>query len=256
MSPLAHRIVKELTLPMKRRSFADRVGLLPLMDDIHCFECSAVIEAAGALGADINNNRRPLERFAFLPAPKTWIEWQPPNMRSEGGRIGCLLIENGDHADVLLAFAADGQFASSRALIELPLHGSSDLGSFRYAGEISEQQAFEYMAMLYALLAMINTPRVIGRTTHMPNSGLQRALAKARGMIGKFPHHAWTEVKLKVRPPVEEDGDEVIYLTGSRALHFVRQHLRIRRGQLELVTSHWRGDPSLGIKQSRYILVP
>jgi hypothetical protein len=73
-------------------------------------------------------------------------------------------------------------------------------------------------------------------------------------MVGTFPLRAWTEIVLEVTPPSEAgalDPGEA-HLTGRRALHFCRQHLRIRGGRLELVKAHWRGDAAIGIKQSRY----
>jgi hypothetical protein len=107
-----------------------------------------------------------------------------------------------------------------------------------------------------AAVALINTPRVIGRQQHMPHAGLQRALARSKGMVGKFPLRAWTEIKLEVRPPVHAEGFHEARLSGTRALHFCRAHLRVRRGQIEYVTHHWRGDASIGIKRSRYAMVP
>ena len=112
---------------------------------------------------------------------------------------------------------------------------------------------------IYAQLAMIliNSPHIIGRRKHMPHAGLERQLT--RGLAGgKFPLHAWTEINLQVAKPVEIDDGEPheAHLTGRRALHFVRKHIRIRLGQLEYVSAHWRGDPSIGIKRSRYTVKP
>jgi hypothetical protein len=44
------------------------------------------------------------------------------------------------------------------------------------------------------------------------------------------------------------------HLTGEKCLHFVRTFLRVRMGQLEYVDAHWRGNPALGMKRSRYRL--
>jgi hypothetical protein len=41
-----------------------------------------------------------------------------------------------------------------------------------------------------------------------------------------------------------------------RALHFVRAHLRLRLGRVELVRPHWRGDAQLGIKRPAYLVAP
>lgn len=115
------------------------------------------------------------------------------------------------------------------------------------------------MYVAYAILAIINSPRIVGRRTHRPHAGLQRALRRARGLgVGKFPLRGWTEIILEITPPQVDVSGRVheTRLTGRRALHFVRQHLRIRNGGLELVSAHWRGDAALGIKRSRYKVVP
>jgi hypothetical protein len=62
---------------------------------------------------------------------------------------------------------------------------------------------------------------------------------------------------LEVHPPKLDDrAPREERLTGERALHFVRAHLGIRWGQLVLIKHCWRGDGSLGIKRSRYSVVP
>jgi hypothetical protein len=54
----------------------------------------------------------------------------------------------------------------------------------------------------------------------------------------------------------EADGTvHEAHYTGEKCLHFCRSHLRVRNGRLEQVKAHWRGNPSLGIKQTRYKLV-
>ncbi|GLK86659.1 hypothetical protein GCM10017653_47290 [Ancylobacter defluvii] len=113
-----------------------------------------------------------------------------------------------------------------------------------------------HSTLLTAFLAFINTPRIIGRRQHMPHRSLERKLVAQRAVVGKFPLHAWTEIKLHVTPP-EDLSDELsheAHLTGERALHFCRAHLRIRLGKLEVVRGHWRGDAALGIRRSRYVL--
>jgi hypothetical protein len=106
---------------------------------------------------------------------------------------------------------------------------------------------------LYAYLVMINSPRVIGRRQHPPHKVLQKGFAG-----GHFPLHAWTEIKLEVtKPTLIDDGEpHQARLTGLRALHFCRAHVRIKNGKLEYVTAHWRGDASIGIKRSRYAVTP
>lgn len=167
------------------------------------------------------------------------------------------------------AHAAPSEFCSSKELGGLKLMGDDfrveqQNGDWRhvrpYSPTETEALRIGYIPLMYAALSVINTPRVIGRRQHMPHAGLQRKLAQARGMVGKFPLHAWTEIKLEVSPPRLDrsaTGDpHEARLTGAKALHFCRCHLRVRLGQLELVSAHWRGDPALGMKQSRYKLLP
>jgi hypothetical protein len=83
---------------------------------------------------------------------------------------------------------------------------------------------------------------------------LQKKIAAAKRMVGRFPLRAWTEIKLEVTPPKYDGTEHEAMLTGGKALHFCRAHLRIRLGRVELVSAHWRGDPSLGLKRTRYSL--
>lgn len=268
MTPLAMAITKQLTLPIKDRTFDDKCGLLDRMSDIHCFEVSEVFEAIRNVAFSIGNNPEfsKIKTFAFLPAPRTWIEYK---------------FENGDREGVLLdGFGLDGLgartywacgskkyniFCSQSTLKTAIILGSDVPAMFQLdkiavaralPGE-SEARMRGWTWWLYAALAFINTPRIIGRRQHMPHRGLEKAMINRMG-VGKFPLHAWTEIVLQVTPPRDVSGDASIeaHYTGQRALHFCRAHLRLRNGQLEHVRAHWRGDPALGIKRSRYRLAP
>ncbi|MCS0497881.1 hypothetical protein NVS89_22580 [Ancylobacter sp. MQZ15Z-1] len=260
MTPLAYQIVKELTLPIRDRTFSDPTGLLPRMSDIHCFELSEVFALIVQLVAE---GGKPIIAMAretsFLPASRTWVEWKDPD---SGERSGFLLEELGGVAWVCGARRAEGHFASFPIEFTVPLAGSSDMerdGIVRVKGKMPEEHNRAVSLLSLALtgaLAFINTPKIIGRRQHMPHRGLERRLVAQRRAIGKFPLHAWTEIKLHVTPPHDASGEKSTeaHLTGERALHFCRAHLRIRLGKLEVVRGHWRGDASLGIRRSRYVL--
>lgn len=258
MTPLAHRIVKELTLPKRRRTFDDKANLLAHMDDIHCFDVSDIFEMASDLSRDmIEGNRVPTETLGFLPAQRTWIEWSYP----DGNRWGVLLEGRTDDDVVRCTWAATKgrAFASNPVVGRLLLSPKSWSGEFPAPyedGSATVETMKGWLGWLYAVLAIINTPRVIGRRQHMPHRGLERRLTRALGVQGRFPLNAWTEIKLQVASTRDASGDASTeaHLTGLRALHFCRAHLRIRLGRLEFVSSHWRGDASIGIKQSRYKL--
>jgi hypothetical protein len=221
MTPLFHRIARELTLPKSERTFNDQVGLLGMLDDVHCFECTEISDAATELWNTSTpaSRKAVVEARAFLPAPKTWLEWKD----KEIGRIGVLSTSDGNY----MAF------------------------EYRFAGVPTLGAKTE--VFIASLLPFINTPRVIGRTQHMPHAGLERRLLRSMG--GRFAVHAWHEIRLHVTPPDISEDDHEAHLTGQRALHFCRAHLRIRLGQLQLVSAHWRGDAALGIKQARYKMV-
>ena len=259
MTPLAQRVVNELLLPPRKRTFIDQCGLLGVMDDVHCFEVSDVVGLASEMGAGMAESSEKGEfideDLAFLPAEKTWIEW-----RVEGDRMAVLLVcpPYSSTAQCYWALDLEGVFHSARSVGRLSLRGADLSSRAALPAAMALDQSREAGAgafPIYASLALINTPRVIGRRQHMPHAGLERRLLAARRTVGKFPLHAWTEIKLEVgRPPENASDDPSIeaHLTGARALHFCRAHLRIKGGRVEFVRSHWRGDSSLGIKRSRY----
>lgn len=254
MTPLAQKLVSELTLPVKSRSFKDTAAILPLLPDAHCFELSAVSRVAKDLTKKLITTGVPASRLAFLPSPLTWIEWQ-----EESGRVGYLLHDtNNGKAEVYATTGRGSVCLGAMGLLETVAEAGQDPDAPflwfdpRFDGVVTKGS----MLLLYSALALINTPRVVGRRQHMPHAGLQRKLARARGTVGKYPLHAWSEIELDIAPPrldrsaVGEPHET--RLTGAKALHFCRCHLRIRLGHLELVSAHWRGDPALGIKQTRY----
>jgi hypothetical protein len=161
------------------------------------------------------------------------------------------LAYNSDDGDLLFCqnlmffgLSADGRFYTGQ-------HAILDDGT-----KFDDMELMARGRHMAAALALINTPRIIGRRQHMPHQGMQRKIAAGKKMVGKFPLKAWTEIKLEVMPPVIDGGQHEARLTGGKALHFCRAHLRIRMGHLERVSAHWRGDPSLGIKQTRYSVIP
>jgi hypothetical protein len=264
MTPLALRIVRNLGLPKNKRSFFDDVGLLPLMSDLHCFELSPVFGIAKELAGEVCDAGMLHVSQQFLPAPRTWLEFKT----EAGPRIGIHLEQSGDNVSMRIAYELHTEHQgftvwSPDYVATLYLKDKENAfqptasSSFRL-DERDRSHISSCCYVVYGALALINTPRIIGRRQHMPHRGLERELIRNQKMVGKFPLHAWTEILLEVRPPVEMCSDPSVeaHLTGRRALHFCRAHLRIRLGALEIVSSSWRGDPALGIRQSRYAVVP
>lgn len=228
MTPLAHSIAKQALLPARKRKLVfekqEIVDPASLVSDIHCFECTEVFD----LACDLNDSGRLTElgseRF-FLPAPRTWIEH-----RYKGTRTAWLISE--DPFVFQMIVDAGDRFG----LEKTPLWSRDE---HTMAG------------LVLSMLAIINTPRIVGRDVFQPHRQLARLWMT---QLKKTPLNAWHELKLNIAKPADIDDDEphAAQITGRRALHFCRAHLRVRLGRLEFVTSHYRGDPSLGEKLTRY----
>lgn len=257
MTPMAQMIMR-LSMDPRARSGAPRMVKQFYNGDIHCFEVTEVAELAGELFS-ADKIMLAAEQLCFLPAPKTWIEYRCAFDTPPARRVGYLIEEAQDQTAIVTyaMLCADGDIRCQEQSFRLPLINHPavgcvcpELGSTIFDKQVISHHGFEVVAFL----AMINTPKVIGRRQHMPHAGLQRAIARSHGMAGKFPLRAWTEIKLEVGLPRSDGELHEARLSGHKALHFCRAHLRVRRGRVEFVTAHWRGDPALGIKRSRYRL--
>lgn len=253
MTPLFHAIALETTKPVAQRRLHDPASYAHRLGEFHFFDCDATHDIATDLGNTFATRGYTSPRLMFLPAPCTAIEF---GRQADGSRFGFLLEEVGEFAVCRVALSGKDGVTIAGSSFKLPLNEAS---ATVYVGDdVSKHLRSRYVSaasLIIGSLALINTPRVIGRKQHMPHAGLQKRLAASRGMVGKFPLHGWTEIVLEVTPP-KMAGDTVheARLTGERCLHFCRAHLRIRNGGLEIVKSHWRGDPALGMKRTRYRL--
>lgn len=271
MTPLAHAIALEMTKPVKDRRISDPDGIAHRITDFVCFDCSDVMPVV----AELAGTTGPSDRLAFLPADQTWIEFAS----SEGRHAYTLVAAERCTAELYLALRQVAGSLSIRRVATVPIHGDGPIGSrdVVIAPDQQKRDASRYREVAagivmrtYAMLSVINSPRIIGRRQHMPHAGLQRKIAASKGLSGKFPLRAWTEIVLQVTPPVTEDGVHEARLSGPRALHYVRQHIRVVGGYLVriggkpvrvggreiLVAGHMRGDGSLGLKRTRYRLTP
>ncbi|HSF93782.1 MAG TPA: hypothetical protein VLA52_02065 [Thermohalobaculum sp.] len=272
MTPLAHAIATELTLPRARRTFDDQANVLSHITEAVCFEVTEVVQIANALVAEFIADAAPACAFrglAFLPAPKTWIEFRDQNVRH-----GLLLTQSDRHNVMARIDAASTDGFGSYTIGDLPLDGNDDLGlsldadmsiykRHPYASDFVDAALFTY-----ALLSLINSPRRINQRVVQPHAGLQRKLARTFGGVGKYPLHAYRELTLKCGPPVDARDEPawIDYLNNRMPLHFVRAHRRRNAGvddprydphdyaTWDLIKATWRGDSALGIKLTRYKL--
>lgn len=282
MTPLANQLIKQQVLmpARKREAYIDPDGCLKLLSDFHCFEVTDVMcsglpeEIAGKMVEGMNlqtgvelvpikgippteavanayieslsgGKNLELHKLIFLPARKTWLEWICRERQNK--RLACLVMEKSGELEFYMFDLVMARYLFS--MIPRTL-----LYCFKSAPTDKQKEISSVLSpALVGVLALINSPRIFGRVQHMPHRGMERKLTLHFG-VGKFPLHAWTELKLVVaKPPEIDDGEpHEAHLTGKRALHFVRKHIRIRLGKLEYVTSHWRGDAAIGMKQTRY----
>lgn len=125
------------------------------------------------------------------------------------------------------------------------------------ADSVAAKQVSQTLVMFFMLsLIAINSSRMVQRVEHMPGERDRQRSLRGRSLVGKFPLRAYTEVILTpgetVVPETREGGS-----TGQKAQHFVRAHLRrYANGKSVLVREHVRGDPALGMMQTRYKVQP
>ena len=238
MTPLAMRVTRSWMADEPTQDWS-------VLHDLHCFDVTDVMELVDDLkikfSEDVLSGKfDPV--LAFLPAPRTWVEF----FSKTSGRLGWLLT-SADHvlagsADVITFGSINGVLKNSKAPSLRLLSNKLTLGANPVANEIT--------VGLYAVLAIINSPHILERRTHHPHKGFQRELDAHFGR-GQFPLNAWTEIRLSVTPRAHiATGEDVS--THKKALHFCRAHLRSKRGRLEHVSSHWRGDAARGTKLSKY----
>lgn len=253
-TPLFGRFLKQLTLPLKRR-IIDTTGLQQDLDDVSPFECTAIYPYAFDVGERYLQGVWS-ERSLFLPHRKTWLEFGEAE-----GRAALLLTGFSKDADGIYRRAKVKAFSQMRA-------GRFEIGDFgfldlRDAGDRAligvpnniAWRRHQFEALIIGLLTLINTPKHVHSEARLPHAGLQRKLAAANGMVGKYPLKAWSEVKLICGVEQRsESGQQYINLSGQKCWHRVRAHARyIKRSDLwTMVKEHEKGNAALGMKQTKY----
>jgi hypothetical protein len=229
------------------------------------FEVTEIAEDCIHLAFWIHKTGLSSDNF-FLPAPKTWLEFRPypddKNPRMRDFRTFYWLTETETHFDVIWGNSHDknGGYKIKKEEF-IAFSGDNYRRKMLEEIKLSNEEGKKLLdqRQILFMLAMINTPRLVGRKQHMPDRKLEKTLLRNRPNIGKFPLQAWTEITLSVSAPTKDvsgQSSHEAHLTGTKPLHFCRQHWRVRLGRLERVKAHWRGDPSLGVKRSRYKITP
>ena len=322
MTPLAQKIARELTLPVKQRVFDNERVLSLFNQDMHCFDITAIAKPIsdamdeGNVWPDVSS----ILPNMFLPSPVTWLEYV-----KEGRRVSHIVEMDGERFRIAVAtcaadrtpFAVDMAFFKSCSVLQsadriaveiieeddkiddftsaktLPnleelkhrayMKGCADARQSIYDSGVGQSRRWlearkELLtgqskavhrklsvleakegvlgavnsAIAFSVLAvdLINTPGIVGMRQHAPHAGLARNLA-SHG-IGKYPLRGWSEVAVKTHTTFDE-GEYESGATFRKCLHFVRSHKRhYRDGKVTIIPAHWRGDPALGIKRTRY----
>lgn len=195
-------------------------------------------------------------QYLHLPAYETWLDLTAERpCGSAGGRTGILVIGNRDTKDIL-----KGEMLITTYLQDgwAQLAGRFDLTQsllWQSAGDANQEVAYRrhggdpalLISTVWAAIALINTPRLTVLT------GVD--IGKLNKRRAERMHPPILEYKLvtiqidrgEVGPNIARDND------GGRALHHVRAFLRFKRGRVELVRPHMRGNPRFGVIKHRYI---
>lgn len=261
MTPLAAQLSKQLTMPKgDQKPFwgANIEKLTITLNNAQFFEITAITNLLFDLIEKVQDNLDFVKKSSFLPSPLTWIELNTARV----GRMAFVLSQIDEWIHFDLIWSERSSYIGKM--------NSDTLQVMLVKGKIALPQEFECetqqktlyvlelnLALAHAALIAINSPGIIAHKKREPNKGLVRRINKKFGP-GNFEVNGWTELQLKIsKPQYIDDGEpHEDHITGKRALHFCRQHIRIRNNKLGYVTAHWRGDASIGVRQKSYTVKP
>ena len=253
MTPLAQRVARDMLLPMKDRIFRGEVEewVCQHMLAAHFFDVADVLPLAHELVRACDGEAAALSDLAFLPAPITWLEF-----RAADGRRAAFMLAQVSAGEAMVVVVAAEMAAKPVGFIYTDIE-PSELGfmPMGVAPGWPPDVAERLLCTVYGLLNLINRPGSLERREHAPHRAIARNLAR-KGLVGKFPLRGWTEIKLSVANGGNMREPKNAGATGDKCLHFVRAHRRRCWGEWVKIPAHWKGDPALGIKRTRYRLVP
>lgn len=258
MTPLASTILKDRNRAKNSSKLPGGIMVIKKIEECSFFDATNVLEAA----MDLQQKMIEIDSgddLIFLPSNPVFIEFFESDY---GKRRYGFLLEEQDGNIIQTEFVMNKRgkyqwFKPRNCFLDLfrKLDNESHPDFHKRTKEL--RRSF-FSWPIAAILVMINSPRIISRKTHLAQPSEQRKLVNDKRPMGTYPLQAWTELLLEVTPPKDESGlpKQETVLTGERALHFVRAHLRILGGKLVRVSAHWRGNAALGIKRTRYSVVP
>lgn len=224
-------------------------GLVPLR--VH----QDVVNLAYDLAARDADKLKATAEHLFMPAEDCWFEWPAGQ-----GDMGVMFLSGKSVQSGHGAFYAWKHKGEEDGPTMIPVTFDLAAGNIAIGHEmlrltggvqgdviVLAQQLEILKPVIFAFLALINSPKVV----HRDPARVDR-LNRKRQASGRYTFHPHHVVRLNVdkksiRVGASDGGDGA-----SRALHFVRAHLRLWNGSYILVQPHWRGDPQVGIVKPGY----
>lgn len=197
--------------------------------------------------------------YIFLPAETTWIEWRGGRSGEHTtGRHGLLLMGRGEgHAALSVgegAYCTDwdtdrrGRIKADPILFDLHDYVFRPFREKLYPGDA--ERIARLARFLVCALALINTPRL----SQIVHHDIAPKLNAARVKRGRPPLLSWNDVTIRPdagwMPNVTHEEGE----TGERRRHHVRTFMRLKRGKVEIVKPHWRGNADRGYVLHRHVV--
>jgi len=101
-------------------------------------------------------------------------------------------------------------------------------------------------AMLFACIAITSSSVASGESV-APHQGLKRTIRT------RFPNSETKTTKITLgRRVASPNSNGISHEANPKAYHFCRAHTRLKRGKVERVRAHWRGDPAFGVRIASY----
>lgn len=230
---------------------------LPLIQHAHFFDVSAVEDLACAMMRECEGASDALVDRCYLPAPITWLEtttkdrsWgaflcvgrnHPDEMARE---FGVWLVSGRDQACVPIGVVAPEFFVSGDQMLVCTAEHEA----------LTEDFNAQAIARVVGLLQVINRPGLGAHIKHGRNPLSLDVRRHKRSGLASAAVRGWTE--LVIRPGGPEGPWQKGASSADKPLHFVRAHRRRINGILHDIVAHWRGDERLGIKLTRYRVLP
>lgn len=223
-------------------------GLVPLR--IH----QDVVDLAYSLAARDADKLKASAAQLFMPANDCWFEWPAGQ-----GDMGVMFLSRESVRTGHGAFYAWKHKGEEEGPTMIPLKFNLPAGRVEvettFLGSpgvdadviLLGQQLEVLKPVILAFLALINSPKIVRR-----DPARLDPLNRKRQAVGRYTFHPHHVVRLNVDKKAVRVGSSAGGDGATRALHFVRAHLRLWNGQYILVQPHWRGDPQVGIIKPGY----